>query len=91
MLWRPANTGLAIRHLNLKLVDELLTSDDYLLQQMQQRQVYLVKYQLKKTFCQSEWGCRPATVLQSLWQQANKTGSVALNGCELLATTLGAE
>lgn len=55
----------------LKLVDELLTSDDYLLAQMQQRQVYQVKYQLKKRLSE-RMGLSAAMVLQSLWQQANK-------------------
>ncbi len=55
----------------LKLVDELLTSDDYVLKQMQQRQVFLVKYQLKKRLSE-RMGLAAAATLNSLWQQANR-------------------
>ncbi len=53
------------------LVDELLTSDDYLLQQMTSRQVFLVKYQLKKGLAEKV-GLSAASVLTQLWQQANR-------------------
>ncbi len=53
------------------LVDELLTSDDYLLQQMQSRQVFLVKYQLKKGLAEKV-GLSVASVLTQLWQQAHR-------------------
>jgi serine protease SohB len=53
------------------LVDELLTSDDYLLQQMSNRQVFLVKYQLKKGLAEKV-GLSAATVLSQLWQQAHR-------------------
>ena len=57
--------------LDLKLVDELATSDEYLLTQLPKRQVYQVKYQLKKRLSE-RMGLSAATMLQSLWQQANK-------------------
>lgn len=53
------------------LVDELLTSDDYVLQQMNNRQVFLVKYQLKKGLAEKV-GLSAATVLSQLWQQAHR-------------------
>ncbi|WP_306522491.1 protease SohB [Rheinheimera sp.] len=61
----------AYQAFDLKLVDELKTSDDYLLQQMQQRQVFLVKYQLKKRLSE-RMGLAAAVTLQSVWQQANR-------------------
>ncbi|MFN6972140.1 MAG: protease SohB [Rheinheimera sp.] len=57
--------------LDLKLVDELSTSDEYLLSQLAKRQVYLVKYQLKKGLAEKV-GLSAATILQSLWQQAQR-------------------
>lgn len=57
--------------LDLKLVDELATSDEYLLTQMPERQVYQVKYQLKKGLAEKV-GLSAATMLQSLWQQAQR-------------------
>lgn len=40
----------AIRAVELKLVDELSTSDDFLLKTMATRDVYAVRFQRKKTF-----------------------------------------
>ncbi len=57
--------------LELRLVDELATSDEYLLNQLPLRQVYQVKYQLKKGFAEKV-GLSAATMLQSLWQQAQR-------------------
>lgn len=41
---------LGVQALELKLVDELKTSDDYLLEQSQSANVYEISYQLKKSF-----------------------------------------
>jgi serine protease SohB len=57
--------------LELKLVDELSTSDEYLLTQLPTRQVYQVKYQLKKGLAEKV-GLSAATAIQSLWQQAQR-------------------
>jgi len=38
--------------IDLKLVDELITSDDYLLQQSKQAQIFEIQYQIKKTWKQ---------------------------------------
>ena len=57
--------------LELKLVDELSTSDEYLLTQLPKRQVFQVKYQLKKGLAEKV-GLSAATMLQSLWQQAQR-------------------
>lgn len=57
--------------LELKLVDELATSDEYLLTQLSNRQVYQVKYQLKKGLAEKV-GLSAATMIQSLWQQAQR-------------------
>lgn len=57
--------------LELKLVDELSTSDEYLLTQLPKRQVFQVKYQLKKGLAEKV-GLSAATILQSLWQQAQR-------------------
>lgn len=57
--------------LELKLVDELSTSDEYLLSQLTTRQVYQVKYQLKKGLAEKV-GLSAATMLQSVWQQAQR-------------------
>ena len=55
----------------LQLIDELQTSDDYLLQQLDKRQVFKVRYQLKKGLAEKV-GLSAATALQSLWQQAHR-------------------
>ena len=57
--------------LELRLVDELATSDEYLLKQLPLRQVYQVKYQMKKGLAEKV-GLSAATMLQSLWQQAQR-------------------
>jgi serine protease SohB len=57
--------------LDLRLVDELATSDEYLLKQLPLRQVYQVKYQMKKGFAEKV-GLSAATMLQSLWQHAQR-------------------
>ncbi|MBU2179012.1 MAG: protease SohB [Gammaproteobacteria bacterium] len=57
--------------LELKLVDELSTSDEYLLTQLPTRQVYQVKYQLKKGLAEKV-GLSAATAIQSLLQQAQR-------------------
>ena len=57
--------------LSLRLVDELKTSDDYLLSQMAQRQVFLVKYEIKKSFAEKA-GLSAALAVRTLVQQANR-------------------
>lgn len=57
--------------LNLKLVDELMTSDDYLLTQMRQRQVFHVKYAIKKSLAEKA-GLSAALAIRTLLQQANR-------------------
>lgn len=57
----------ALQH---SLVDSLVTSDDYLLQQMNSRQVYLVKYKIKKRLAERA-GLSISALLTQLWQQAN--------------------
>ena len=57
--------------LNLKLVDELMTSDDYLLMQMRQRQVFHVKYAIKKSLAEKA-GLSAALAIRTLLQQANR-------------------
>lgn len=58
--------------LSLKLVDEIQTSDAYLLSQMPQRDVFQVKYQLRKGIAEKV-GMGSANILsvwwQKLWQQ----------------------
>jgi serine protease SohB len=54
--------------LPLALIDEIQTSDDYMLQQMQNRQVFQVKYQLKKGLAEKV-GMGSATVLSLWWQK----------------------
>lgn len=57
--------------ISLKLVDELKTSDDYLVTAMQQRRVYQVKFELKKSIAQKA-GLSVAAVIQVLVQQVNR-------------------
>ncbi len=57
--------------ISLKLVDELKTSDDYLISTMQQRRVYQVKFELKKSIAQKA-GLSVAAVIQVLVQQVNR-------------------
>lgn len=54
--------------LELKLVDELTTSDDYLLTQLSERQVYKVQYRLRKSIAE-KLGLATATALKSTVQQ----------------------
>lgn len=54
--------------LELKLVDELSTSDDYLLAQMSERQVFKVQYRIRKTLAE-KLGLAAATALKSSLQQ----------------------
>lgn len=57
--------------LQYALIDHIQTSDDYLLQQMATRQVYLVKYQLKKGLAEKV-GLSAANIVTHLWQQADR-------------------
>ncbi len=70
------------------LVDELLTSDDYLLQQMASRQVYLVKYQLKKGLAEKV-GLSAASVLTQLMATGKSFGDLALTWTRLFGITAG--
>lgn len=54
--------------LELKLVDELTTSDDYLLTQLNERQVYKVQYRIRKSIAE-KLGLAAATALKSTVQQ----------------------
>jgi serine protease SohB len=54
--------------LELKLVDELTTSDDYLLTQLSERQVYKVQYRIRKSIAE-KLGLAAATALKSTVQQ----------------------
>lgn len=54
--------------LELKLVDELTTSDDYLLTQLNERQVYKVQYRIRKSIAE-KLGLSAATALKSTVQQ----------------------
>lgn len=61
--------------LELGLVDEILTSDDYLLQANELRKIYSVKYSMKKNFAE-RFGFAASTMLESLfmklWTTQNK-------------------
>ena len=52
----------------LNLIDEIQTSDDYLIAQLPQRQVYQVKYQLRKGIAEKV-GMGSANVLSLWWQK----------------------
>ena len=54
--------------LDLKLIDAISTSDDYLLSQLSERQVYKVQYRIRKTLAEKA-GLTAATVLKSSLQQ----------------------
>jgi len=54
--------------LDLKLIDAITTSDDYLLSQLSERQVYKVQYRIRKTLAEKA-GLTAATVLKSSLQQ----------------------
>lgn len=54
--------------LELKLIDELCTSDDYLLTQLTERQVYKVQYRIRKTLAEKA-GLAAATVIRSSLHQ----------------------
>lgn len=54
--------------LGLNLVDTIQTSDDYVLTQMSQRQVFQVKYQIRKGIAEKV-GMGSATLLSQWWQQ----------------------
>lgn len=54
--------------LELKLVDALTTSDDYLLTQLSERQVYKVQYRIRKSLAEKA-GLTAATVIKSGLQQ----------------------
>ncbi|MCH8536874.1 MAG: protease SohB [Alkalimonas sp.] len=54
--------------LELKLVDALQTSDDYLIEQIASRRVMQVKYQQKKKLAE-RMGAGAATGLEQLWQK----------------------
>ena len=61
--------------LELGLVDEILTSDDYLLQANELRKIYSVKYSMKKNLAE-RFGFAASTMLESLfmklWTTQNK-------------------
>jgi serine protease SohB len=61
--------------LELGLVDEILTSDDYLLQANELRKIYSVKYSMKKNLAE-RFGFAASTMLESLfmklWTSQNK-------------------
>jgi len=48
----PENIGLAQQALHLNLVDEIMTSDDVLLQAMKEKRVIGIKYSVKKSLLQ---------------------------------------
>lgn len=54
--------------LELKLVDELTTSDDYLLNQLAFKRVYKVQYRLRKSLAEKA-GLAAATAASRCWQQ----------------------
>ncbi len=54
--------------LELKLVDELSTSDDYLLNQLVHKRVYKVQYRLRKSLAEKA-GLAAATAASRAWQQ----------------------
>lgn len=55
------------RALELKLIDEVQTSDDYLLATRSHRDIYQVKYELKKTFTQ-RIGATASTLANKFWR-----------------------
>ncbi len=57
--------------LELKLVDKLCTSDDYLLSQLKERQVFKVQYRVRKTLAEKA-GLAAATALKSSIQQLHQ-------------------
>jgi serine protease SohB len=63
------------RALELGLVDEIQTSDDYLLKANEQRKIYSVKYSMKKNLAE-RFGFAASTMLESLfmklWTSQNK-------------------
>ena len=54
--------------LGLNLVDTIQTSDDYILTQMSQRQVFQVKYQLRKGIAEKV-GMGSASIISHYWQR----------------------
>jgi serine protease SohB len=54
--------------LALNLVDTIQTSDDYILTQMSQRQVFQVKYQLRKGIAEKV-GMGSASIVSHYWQR----------------------
>lgn len=58
--------------LTLKLVDVLQTSDDYIQQQLAQRQVFQVKYQLKKKLA-DKLGAGASVMVENVWERIQKT------------------
>jgi serine protease SohB len=54
--------------LPLKLVDEIQTSDDYLMAQIQQRQVIQIKYQLRRGLAEKV-GMGSANIMTQWWQK----------------------
>lgn len=58
--------------LTLKLVDVLQTSDDYIQQQLAQRQVFQVKYQLKKKLA-DKLGAGASVMVENIWERIQKT------------------
>ena len=59
---------LASKALEYKLVDALQTSDDFLLQRVQERRVLLIKFQPKKKLAERV-GAGASTALQQLWHK----------------------
>ncbi|WP_435277047.1 protease SohB [Psychrobium sp. nBUS_13] len=60
--------------LEIGLVDELSTSDDWLLSQAQNKQVYLVKYNVPKTLSQKLGKAASTSVEQGLYNVVNRLG-----------------
>ena len=60
--------------LDIGLVDELSTSDDWLLDQANDKQVYLVKYNVPKTFSQKLGKAASTSVEQGLFNIVNRFG-----------------
>lgn len=60
--------------LDIGLVDELSTSDDWLLDQVSAKQVYLVKYNVPKTFSQKLGKAASTSVEQGLFNIVNRFG-----------------
>jgi len=60
--------------IEIGLVDELSTSDDWLLDQVNEKQVYLVKYNVPKTLSQKLGKTAGATIEQGLFNVVNRFG-----------------